>query len=97
MSSLPSSESGASFPFSASGLIDGIKFKVTGFFITEVGGSTAFVRFREATVGGPIFLAVKLVAGESVGDMSTMGGILVTGGVYVEVVSGTVIGAVYGR
>lgn len=97
------SSAGSPFPFTASGVpsVNGqsIKHKVTGFFVAENAGTPAAARvlFRDGNASGTIFLDVRLAAGESIGDLASGDGGVLVSGVYVEVVSGTVRGAVYGR
>jgi hypothetical protein len=98
---MPQLDSAAYFPFTASGTPtvnnQTLRRRLTGFFLVETAGSTASVKFRDGSVTGAIVLWIKLVSGESVGDLGDIGIELTAGSLYVEVVSGSVTGAVFGR
>lgn len=66
-----------------------------GFSLRETAGSTAVVRIRDSgVVGGTILDTVAFTANASVREWYGNGGIHVRGGLYVEIVSGTVEGSI---
>lgn len=69
------------------------------FTARETTGTTAAVfRLRAGTVAGVILATVTLAANESVREqIGGIGGLTATGGVYYELVSGTVAGSVHTR
>lgn len=70
---------------------------VTGFNIAETAAGVARVLFRDGGAAGAIIADIHLAASQSVGESFTWPLTLSTGGIYVDVVSGAVRGAVYGR
>jgi hypothetical protein len=81
----------------ASGLVIA-ETTLMGFTSRETSGTaTAFFRLRAGTVTGTILETVTLAAGESTSDWYGPSGIAAAGGVYYELVSGAVAGAVRTR
>jgi|ERR1044072_3123782 len=70
---------------------------IKGMTIREVAGTPAAARIniRDGSVSGPILLAINLVASESVRDWFAPDGIRVNTGIYLQVLAGTVEGAIY--
>lgn len=66
-----------------------------GFTFRETAGATAVVRIRSGgVITGDILETVSLAASESTSDLLAPQGLRCPGGLYVEIVSGTVEGAV---
>lgn len=64
-----------------------------GFAACETAGSTAQFRVRVGTVAGLILDSIKLAAGESASAWYGPQGIVAGGGLYYELVSGTIEGS----
>lgn len=66
-----------------------------GFSLRETAGAAAVVRVRDSgVVGGNILDTISLAANESAREFYAPGGKNCRGGLYVEIVSGTVEGAI---
>lgn len=71
---------------------------MVGYALRETTGTTAaVVEIREGAVDGPLLFPLTLAPGESVRDWLAPGGVSYGGGLWVNVVSGTVDGAVFLR
>lgn len=70
---------------------------LTGWQFTETGGGSAQIKLRDNGASGTVFMNVKLVAGESVGDQYSNPIRTRAGTVYAELTSGTADMFVYGR
>lgn len=82
----------------ASGALTGAAGVLLGFSMRESGGvAAAVVRLRDGAVGGAILATVSLAVGESVRDWFGDRGVNVPTGIFFELVSGAVEGAVYAR
>jgi class 3 adenylate cyclase len=70
-----------------------------GFSVREAAGTpaAAAMRLRAGTATGTILATVTLSAGESVRDWFGPSGIQAAGGVYLELLSGTITGGVQTR
>jgi hypothetical protein len=82
-------------PFAASGLIvPGTTIYYDGISVRETAGAVASVRVRQGAITGAIVAAVSLPANGSFTEALGLAPINCDGGVYVEVVAGTVEGSV---
>jgi hypothetical protein len=82
-------------PFVASGLIvPGTTIYYDGFSVRETAGAVASLRIRAGSVTGPIIGGASLVANGSFSESLGLAPINCDGGVYVEVVAGTVEGSI---
>ena len=81
----------------ASGLLIGPRAVVYGYNLTEAtGAAAAQVRlWNGGSNTGSLLLSIKLASGTSATQWTTGPGVLADGGVYLEVVTGSVEGAVY--
>lgn len=81
----------------ASGQLIGPRAIVWGWNFTETtGAAVAAVRlWSGGGTGGTLLLSLKLASGASATQWTTGPGVLADGGVYLEVVAGSVEGAVY--
>lgn len=69
--------------------------KLAGYAIAETAGATALLRLRHTDANGDSFLPITLAANASAQAWFMPGGISFPTGLYVEVVSGSIEGAVF--
>lgn len=79
----------------ASTVVSTVACQWLGFMLADTAGNGATLRFRDGGPEGQILGTVTLAAGESVRDFFGPQGIGCTLGVYLEIVSGQIDGAVF--